>query len=409
MYDVIVLGGGAAGMMAALIAAKRGLKTLLIEQNEKLGKKLYITGKGRCNVTNACDVDKLMDGVVRNPKFLYSAFSALSNHDLIRFFNDNGLQTITEQGGRVFPKSEKASDVIRFFQRQLEATGAKIRLHAKAARIVTKEGRVTSVLLTDGEVLYAPNVILTTGGKSYPLTGSTGDGYAMAKELGHRIITPYAALVPMVCRQNSLYDLQGLSLKNIAAVVYGKDKKIASDFGELLFTHDGLSGPVILSLSTLIANYDEIVLKLDLKPALNAEKLDRRILRDFEKYPNSDIRNALKELLPVRLIGPVLSLSGIEQTKKTNQISAGERAGLVHTLKNMLFAIEKSKGFDEAIITGGGVSVKEVSPATMESKKVSGLYFAGEVLNVHGITGGYNLQIAFSTAYLAASKIDKSS
>ncbi len=408
MYDVIVLGGGAAGMMAAWVASTKKCKTLLIEQNEKLGKKLYITGKGRCNLTNACDANKLMDGVVKNPKFLFSAFSVFNNKDLVEILKKNGLETVVEQGGRIFPKSGRSSDVIRFFQRKLSENNVEVLLHTKASRIIIQENKVKGVMLENGDVLEAKKVVLTTGGKSYPLTGSRGDGYKMAEETGHTIVKPYPALVAMVVRPSSLYNLQGLSLKNVSVTAYKKNKKIASHFGELLFTHDGISGPIILNLSAFISQYADVVLKLDLKPALTEEKLERRILRDFEKFPNSDIGNALKDLLPKRLIAPVLTLAGIDKEKKTNQISVEERKKLIRALKQMPFAIEKSRGFDEAIITGGGVDVKEISPATLESKIVSGLYFAGEILDVHAVTGGYNLQITFSTAYLAASKMAES-
>ncbi len=405
MYDVIVLGGGAAGMMGAVVAAEKNCKTLLVEQNEKLGKKLYITGKGRCNITNACDAPKLMDGVVRNGKFLYSAFSAWNNMDMIRYLNENGLETVIEQGDRVFPKSGKSSDVIRFFQRKLTQLGVEIMLQTQVKDLWVQEGTVKGVVLSDGRTLLSKCVLLTTGGKSYPLTGSTGEGYHMAKKAGHGIVSPYAALVGMVVKKESLFDLQGLSLKNVAVSAYEKNKKIASSFGELLFTHDGLSGPTILNLSASISNYSEIMLKLDLKPALSAQKLERRILRDFEKFINSDMHNALRELLPARLIDAVLTAADIARDKKVNQITVEERKRLIETLKQMPFAIEKSKDFDEAIITGGGVALKDISSATMESKIVKGLYFAGEVMDVHAVTGGYNLQIAFSTAYLAAVKM----
>lgn len=407
MYDVIVIGAGAAGMMAAVFCAKGGKRTLLIEKNEKLGKKLYITGKGRCNVTSSCDEDKLFDGIVSNPKFLYSAFSQFSNKDMVEFLNANGLETVAEQGDRIFPKSGKSSDVIKLFSNLLNKCNVEIMLNTQVKNICRQDGKISGVVINNNEMLQSSNVIIATGGASYPLTGSTGDGYIFAENTGHNIIKPYPALVPMEAEQKSLYDLAGLSLKNVEATLYVENKKIAEKFGEMLFTHDGLSGPIILNLSTLISEYKDVRVDIDLKPALDCEKLDSRILRDFSKFVNKDVSNALIELLPSRLIAPVLKLSDIKQDKKVNQISAEERSRLIKILKAMTFYIKKCKGFDEAIITGGGVSTKDIKPSSMESRLVKGLYFAGEVIDVHAITGGYNLQIAFSTAYLAASSIIK--
>lgn len=407
MYDVIVIGGGAAGMMAAVFCAKGGKKTLLIEKNEKLGKKLYITGKGRCNVTSSCDEDKLFDGIVSNPKFLYSAFSQFSNKDMIEFLNVNGLETASEQGDRIFPKSGKSSDVIKLFSNLLNKCNVEIMLNTQVKNICMQDGEISGVVINNNKTLQSSNVIIATGGASYPLTGSTGEGYKFAQLTGHNVIKPFPALVPMEAEQKSLYDLAGLSLKNVEATLYVGNKKIAERFGEMLFTHDGLSGPIILNLSTLLSEYKEVRVDIDLKPALDYEKLDSRILRDFSKFVNKDVSNALIELLPSRLIAPVLKLSDIKQDKKVNQISADERGRLIKILKAMPFYIKKCKGFDEAIITGGGVSTKDIKPSTMESRLIKGLYFAGELIDVHAITGGYNLQIAFSTAYLAASSIIK--
>ena len=405
MYDVIVIGAGAAGMMAAVFCAKGKKKTLIIEKNEKLGKKLYITGKGRCNITSACDEDKLFDGIVLNHKFLYSAFSQFSNTDMIEFVNANGLETVIEQGERIFPKSGKSSDVIKLFSNLLKKHDVEIMLNTKVNNICAQDGRITGVIVDCNKTLQTQNVIIATGGASYPLTGSTGDGYIFAENTGHNIIKPYPALVPMEVQTKSLYDLAGLSLKNVEAALYIKDKKIASRFGEILFTHDGLSGPIILNLSTLIREYKDVRIDIDLKPALTHEKLDNRILRDFAKFTNKELNNALVELLPSRLIAAVLKVSDIKQDKKVNQINSEERSRLVMALKSMPFYIKNCKGFDEAIISGGGVSTKDIKPSSMESKLIQGLYFAGEVIDVHAITGGYNLQIAFSTAYLAASSI----
>lgn len=407
MYDVIVIGAGAAGMTAAVFCAKGGKKTLLIEKNEKPGKKLYITGKGRCNITSSCDEEKLFNGVVANPKFLYSAFSQFSNKDMVEFLKASGLETVAEQGERIFPKSGKSSDVIKVFTSLLNKYDVEIMLNTEVKNICAQEGKVSGVTIINNKFLESKNVIIATGGKSYPLTGSTGDGYIFAKNTGHNIIKPYPALVPMEAESKSQYNLAGLSLKNVEASLYIKNKKIASRFGEMLFTHDGLSGPIILNLSTLISEYKDVRIDIDLKPALEYEKLDNRVLRDFAKFKNKDISNALAELLPSRLIAPVLKISNVKQDKKVNQISAEERDRLIKTLKAMPFYIKTCKGYNEAIITGGGVSTKDIKPSSMESRLIKGLYFAGEVIDVHAITGGYNLQTAFSTAYLAAGSILK--
>lgn len=405
MYDVIVIGGGAAGMMSALISAKNNKKVLLIEKNEKLGKKLYITGKGRCNITNNCDPDKLLNGIVKNEKFLYSAFSLFNNKDMIELLSSNGLEVIVEQGDRVFPKSQKSSDVIKFFTNNLIRNNVDILLNTIVKKIIVANECVSGIVTENNDSYYSNNLIVATGGKSYPLTGSTGDGYEFAKATGHRIVEPYPSLVPMILNKKSLYDLQGLALKNVEVTLYIQTKKITSRFGEILFTHDGVSGPAILNLSTIIPEYKDIMLTIDLKPALNHEKLNNRMLRDFANSPNKDISNILKELLPSRLIKPILSLAQIREDKKVNQINSLERKSLVDTMKSMPLYVNGNKGFEEAIITGGGICIKDISASTMQSKKIKGLYFVGEVLDVHALTGGYNLQIAFSTAFLAANSI----
>lgn len=405
MYDVIVIGGGAAGMMSALISAKNNKKVLLIEKNEKLGKKLYITGKGRCNITNNCDPDKLLNGIVKNEKFLYSAFSLFNNKDMIELLSSNGLEVIVEQGDRVFPKSQKSSDVIKFFTNNLTKNNVDILLNTVVKKIIVANECVLGIATGNNDFYYSNNLIVATGGKSYPLTGSTGDGYEFAKATGHRIVEPYPSLVPMILNKKSLYDLQGLALKNVEVTLYIQTKKITSRFGEILFTHDGVSGPAILNLSTIIPEYKDIMLTVDLKPALNHEKLNNRMLRDFANSPKKDISNVLKELLPSRLIKPILSLAQIREDKKVNQINSLERKSLVDTMKSMPLYVNGNKGFEEAIITGGGICIKDISASTMQSKKIKGLYFVGEVLDVHALTGGYNLQIAFSTAFLAANSI----
>ncbi len=401
MYDNIIIGGGAAGLMTAVIAAKRSQKTLLVEKNEKLGKKLYITGKGRCNITNDCAPEDLFDAVATNPRFLHSAFRALDNKALMHFFEKGGLKLTVEAGRRVFPKSQKASDVTRFFTHRIDASdNVHIRLNTAIQEISTTEGAVTGVRTTQNEYLPARNVLIATGGKSYPLTGSTGDGYTLAAAVGHNITPTRPALVPMTTAEQ--YDLAGLALKNVEATLWQNNKKAFSRFGEMLFTHDGVGGPIIQNLTAFVTDYMNTALTLDFKPALEHKKLDARLLRDFDKYQNKDIKNALVDLLPARLILPVLTSAGIQPDTKINALKAEQRKRLLQNLKAFPLTPTGTKGFEEAIITAGGVHVKEVSPSTMCSKLVSGLYFAGEVLDVHAITGGYNLQIAFSTAYLAA-------
>ncbi|MDO5551060.1 MAG: NAD(P)/FAD-dependent oxidoreductase [Lachnospiraceae bacterium] len=411
MSRVIVIGGGAAGMMAAVSAAMAGHETALYEKNEKLGKKLYITGKGRCNVTNACDMEELFQGVVTNRKFLYSSFYRFTNQDLMNFFEQHGCRLKVERGNRVFPASDKSSDVISTLSRALRELLVEVHLREEAEGLVIQDGRCTGVRLKSlrgiKEVL-SDVVIVATGGLSYPATGSTGDGYQWAEESGHKITELSPALVPFELLEEDARELQGLSLKNIEASVLKGEKELYREFGEMLFTHFGVSGPVILSASSFVARElkkQRLILSIDLKPALSPEQLDDRILRDFEEEKNKQFKNSLSRLLPAKLIPVMIKRSGIHPDKKVNEITREERRQLVEALKGMRFTITGLRDFKEAIITQGGISVKDVNPSTMESKKVPGLYFAGEVLDLDAVTGGFNLQIAWSTGWTAGASI----
>ena len=390
-------------MMAAGTAGRRGLDVTLIEKNERLGRKLLITGKGRCNITNDMDVEGLISNVPVNGKFLYSAFYTFSNDDLLNLFHDLGLATKVERGGRVFPASDKALDVVKALQKYIIQNGVRV-LHGEVERVLAKEGQVYQVVLKDGSRLDCEAVVVATGGVSYPLTGSTGDGYRFAEENGHTVTRLKPALVPLEVIEEWVTEVQGLALKNISISVYNnRNKQIYTDFGEMLFTHFGVSGPVILSASSHLDDpvEKEYRLVIDLKPALSPSELDERIQRDFAKYINKIYANALGDLLPKKLIPIIIHLSGIDPEKKVNQITKDEREKLGWTLKNLTLTIKRFRPLSEAIITSGGVKVEEVNPSTMESKLVNGLFFAGEVLDVNAYTGGFNLQIAFSTGYLA--------
>lgn len=401
--QVVVVGGGAAGMIAAVAAAEGGRRVIIVEKNEKLGKKIYITGKGRCNVTNACERDKFFENIVSNPKFLYSAFHELDNHALMSLLEDNGCHLKTERGERVFPVSDHASDVTAAFQRLLEKKKVEVRLGCGVSGLLCEDGKITGVRLASGGVIPADGVILATGGLSYPTTGSTGDGYLMAKDLGHKVKACEPALVPLAVAEDWCKKLQGLSLKNVSLVMKCGKKKLYQGFGEMLFTHYGVSGPLVLSASSFLGKRkgEEVFLTIDLKPALSEEQLDKRILRDFEENSNRQFKNALNGLYPAKLISVMIERSGINPEKKVHEITRRERRRLVELTKAFTLRISDKRGFDEAVITQGGVSVKEVNPSTMESKLVQGLYFAGEVLDLDGLTGGFNLQIAWSTGYLA--------
>lgn len=403
---VLVVGGGPAGMMAAIQAAKQGNTVTLLEQNEKLGKKLFITGKGRCNVTNDCDVTELFDSVVSNKKFLYSAFYSFSNQDVKDFFEEQGLRLKVERGRRVFPASDKSSDVIKALGNALKKLEVKIRLRTRVDQVLTENDIVCGVRLSDGECLNADKVILATGGVSYKSTGSDGSGLVMAEKLGHQVTKLRPGLVGMCTKEAWVRDMQGLTLKNVAVSIGKKQGKrpLYEDFGELLFTHYGVSGPMILSASSRLGDElekEDLYIKIDLKPALSKEQLDSRILRDFEERKNADLSNAMVHLLPKSMIPVMLHVCGLDPAKKVNEVTRGEREQLVKGMKEFPLTINGLRDIQEAIITRGGVSVKEVDPSTMESKIVKNLYLAGEMLDLDALTGGYNLQIAWSTGYLA--------
>ena len=404
--QAVVIGGGAAGMMAAAAAAENGRPVILLEKNEKLCKKLYITGKGRCNVTNACGRDKFFENIVSNPKFLYSAFHAFDNKRLEMFLEDNGCHLKEERGERIFPVSDHASDVTAAFERFLKKKGVLVRLNSEVRAIETDGEKITGVRLADGSVISAETVIVATGGLSYQSTGSTGDGHRMAQELGHKVTDCVPALVSLETEEDWCKKLQGLSLKNVSLTMSSGKKKLYQGFGEMLFTHYGVSGPLVLSASSYYGKRrgtEAAVLTIDLKPALSGEQLDKRILRDFEENRNRQFKNGLGGLYPAKLISVMIERSGIDPEKKVHEVTRQERRRLVELTKAFTMHVRGKRGFDEAVITQGGVSVKEVNPSTMESRLVHGLYFAGEVLDLDGLTGGFNLQIAWSTGYLAGS------
>lgn len=397
---VAVIGGGPAGMMAAATAARCGKKVVLFEKNAFLGKKLLITGKGRCNITNDADISDFIKNVPVNSSFLYSAFYGFTNRDVVELIESLGVETKVERGGRVFPVSDKAKDVVNALAKYVIDSGAKVAKIAVSKVLVNDDGTKT-VVLADKRGVKCDSVIIATGGASYPLTGSTGDGYRMAKELGHTVTELKPSLVPLVVKEDYISELQGLSLKNVSVTLKLKGKAVYEDFGEMLFTHYGLSGPIILSASSHMRKDGEYSVSIDLKPALDVSSLDRRVLRDFEQMKNKDFINSLDELLPRKMIPVIVRLSGISPHKKVNEITREERATLVNLIKDFRLDIRGFRPINEAIITSGGVNVKEINPGTMESKKVSGLYFAGEIIDVDAYTGGFNLQIAFSTGYLA--------
>lgn len=409
MSEVIVIGGGAAGLMAAGIAAKNGHNVHLYEKNDRLGKKIYITGKGRCNVTNVGDIDNFMDNIPGNPYFMYSSFYNLDSYKTIEFFNALGVETVVERGGRVFPKSQQAKDIVKALEKFIKKQGVKIHLNSNVSDILVDNNNIKGIILENGKELSANSVIIATGGLSYPGTGSTGDGYRFAKKVGHKVTKLYPSLVPLRCEENWCAEIMGLSLKNIAITIKdNKNKKIYTDFGEMLFTHFGVSGPVILSASRhLLGKFEEkCELFIDLKPALDEKTLDTRLLRDFEKFKNKNFKNSLDELLPQKLIPIIIRLSTIPESKKINEITKEERKKLVNLVKNLKLTITGTAGYNHAVVTSGGIDIDEINPSTMESKFIRNLYFAGELIDVDAYTGGYNLQIAFSTGYVAGSSIE---
>jgi len=400
---VVVIGGGPAGMMAAGKAAERGHKVFLLEKNDRLGRKLYICGKGRCNLTNYSDINELIANIPGNGRFLYSSFNRFSSYDIVDFFHQLGVKTKVERGRRVFPESDKASEIVNALLNFISSRGVEIWTQTRVNKILSEDGKVKRVVLNEDMILDCDAVILATGGMSFPGTGSTGDGYKLARELGHTIIEPRPSLVPLIVKEEWIKELQGLSLKNVKIVLKKGNSLLYEDFGEMLFTHYGVSGPIILSASRhlLDSGFDDIKLHIDLKPALTLEKLDERILRDFEKYSRKIFSNSLDDLLPRKMIPVVIKLSEIPPEKPVNQISRQERLKLAELLKDFQLTPIATRSFNEAIITAGGVCIKEINPATMESKIINGLYFAGEIMDVDGYTGGYNLTIAFSTGYTA--------
>lgn len=413
MKKIIIIGGGAAGMMAAIAAAQNGCHVDLFEKNEKLGKKIYITGKGRCNVTNASDMETMLNQVVTNRKFLYSAFYRFTNEDMMKLLEQCGCPLKVERGNRVFPVSDKSSDVISALQGELKRLHVSIHLRKEVQQLLTSsdsesENVCSGIQLADGKKYYADAVIVATGGISYPSTGSTGDGYRFAKAVGHRITEQRPALVPLTVQEAWVKELQGLSLRNVEVTIFSGKKKLYQEFGEMLFTHFGVSGPAVLSASSIVGKKLEkqpLTMQIDLKPALSEEQLDARILRDFNVAKNKQFKNALGGLYPAKLIPVIIRLTEISPDKPVNEILRPERQKIISITKKLSLTLTGVRDYNEAIITQGGINIKEINPTTMESKLVSGLYFVGEVLDLDALTGGYNLQIAWSTGYAAGNSI----
>lgn len=432
MNRLLIVGGGAAGMLASVYGAKQGMEVHVFEQNEKLGKKLFITGKGRCNFTNGCATEELFDSFLTNPRFLYSAVYGFTNYDVIDFFENLGVRTKMERGGRMFPQSDHSSDIILAMERQMKALGVKIHLKSKVRRLVigcnktasdvseTKncedvkdykdriEGKnifVKGIELENGSVIRGDKVLIATGGISYPSTGATGDGYRMAKEAGHTVTELLPSLVPMVTLEEYIPRMQGLSLKNVTLSIYDGKKCVFEEFGEMMFTHFGITGPLVLSASGKVGKLlrkKYLTARIDLKPALTREQLDARLLREFEAGKNKQFKNVVDGMFPAKFLPVILEVGSVEPQKKVHEITKEERNIFIEKVKAFPMTVTGLRGFQEAIITKGGVQVKEIDPKTMESKKVRGLYFAGEVLDLDALTGGFNLQIAWSTAYAAA-------
>ena len=402
MAKVIIIGGGAAGMIAAYSAALTSKQVILLEKNEKLGKKIFITGKGRCNLTNSSDMNTVMENVVSNKRFLFSAFKNFTNEDIMNLVENNGTKLKIERGNRVFPVSDHSSDIIKSLENAIRNLHVDIRLNTKVDELIIENDRCIGVTIGKNKIM-ADAVIVATGGMSYQATGSDGDGYRFAKEAGLSVSKLYPSLVPFNIEGERIKALQGLSLKNIHAYIYNDKKLVYDEFGEMLFTHFGVSGPVIISASAVIGNKNikGYKLSIDLKPALDEEKLDERILRDFAEQKNKALKNSLNKLFPAKLIDEVIFQSKLDPDKKVNLLTKEERHSLVHATKNLEYVISSTRGFNEAIITKGGVEVSQINPKTMESKKIKGLFFAGEVLDLDAFTGGYNLQIAWSTGYAA--------
>ena len=405
MSRVLIIGGGAAGMAGAVFAAENGCEVHVFEKNEKLGKKLFITGKGRCNFTNAADIEDFFSAVVSNPKFLYSALYSFTNQQAVELFESLGVKTKIDRGGRVFPDSDHSSDIIRALERRMDSLGVHIHLHTEVEEVLQKEGRFFGLRLKNGKQILGDACIIATGGLSYPSTGSTGDGYRFARKCGHTVTELLPALVPIEVKEWYAKELQGLSLRNIRVQVTDGKRKVYEEFGEMLFTHYGVTGPVILSASSIVGNIlkkKELMLHIDLKPALSVEKLEQRVLREFESNHNRQFKNVAASLFPSKLRPVMVELSGIPSEKKINEITKEERKRFISLIKDFQMTLTRTREYKEAIITQGGVNVKEIDPGTMESKLVKHLYFAGEVIDVDALTGGFNLQVCWSTAYLAA-------
>lgn len=401
MKKVVIIGGGPAGMMAAIYASEK-YQVTLIEKNNKLGKKLFITGKGRCNITNNKDISEFFDYIPVNSNFLYSSLYSFTNENTKEFFQRLGVELKVERGDRLFPKSDKSSDIIKAFEKELQSKNVKIMLDSCVKKIVSQDKKIIKVILQDNSEINGDYFILASGGLSYPQTGSTGEVLSFAEELGHNIITPRPSLVPIEVKEAWIKELQGLSLKNVSfSIKDEKGKVLYKDFGEMLFTHFGISGPIVLSGSGTINKRSNLKAVINLKPALSEEELDKRIQKDFDKYNNKDFKNSLNDLLPQKLIEKIVQLSGIDENKKVNSITREERKTLVHLLQNFELSIKGLRPIAEAIITSGGISVKEIDPSSMKSKIIDNLYFAGEMIDVDAYTGGFNIQIALSTGYLA--------
>lgn len=406
MKKIIVIGGGPAGMMAAITAAEDN-KVILLDGNDRLGKKLFITGKGRCNITNAKDISDFFDFIPGNPQFLYSALYTFTNENTMEFIEKQGTKLKVERGGRVFPESDKSSDIISAFNIALKKANVEVRLKSRVKEIISEGDSITAVRLEDDSIIKGDHFIICTGGASYPLTGSRGDGFAFSQKLGHNIIAPKPSLVPIETKEEWVKELQGLSLKNVELKIIDKNRKVLfKDFGEMIFTHFGISGPLVLSASRVVNKGRETYVNINLKPALSEEELDKRVQSDFSRYINKNFSNALDDLLPKKMIDIVIRLSNIDGEKKVNLITRDERKKLVNLLQNLTLSVKGLRPIEEAIVTAGGVDVKEVDPSTMRSKVINNLSFAGEVLDVDAFTGGYNIQIALSTGYLAGKGVE---
>ncbi|BFK81440.1 MULTISPECIES: BaiN/RdsA family NAD(P)/FAD-dependent oxidoreductase [Clostridium] len=404
MSKVVVIGAGPAGMMAAITASKNDNEVILIDGNDRLGKKLFITGKGRCNVTNSKDISEFFDFIPGNPYFLYSSLYTFTNEDTMNFFENEGIKLKVERGGRVFPNSDKSSDIIKGLSNVINRSNIKVMLNSKVTGIIKDENKIIGVKI-DNNIIKGDHFIIATGGASYPLTGSRGEGQKFAKELGHNIIELKPSLVPIEIKESLVKELMGLSLRNIELTIYEGKKKVFKDFGEMIFTHFGISGPLVLSGSRFIKNNNDYTVSIDLKPALDVKELDLRIQKDFKKYINKDFKNSLDDLLPKKLIPIIIKRSMIKEDKKVNEITKEERKRLTSLIKEFTLSVKGLRPIEEAIVTAGGVDTKEIDPSTMKSKIINNLSFAGEVIDVDAFTGGYNVQIALSTGYISGSNI----